>query len=131
MFLLVMQGYASQYAPGVMERVVNVRQRNGSLPDDLPNVDGYAAVPDCSNIGDTFLARPEGEDEWEKFLAVDCGCPQGYRFLMSLLPWDASETQRRFAAIEVDYMTAVRWNTVGRGVEIEVAIPLDVRKDLE
>ena len=37
-------GVASQYAKGVMPRVVSNRQRMGHLPDTLPAVDGFIAV---------------------------------------------------------------------------------------
>lgn len=127
--ILIMTGYASQYAPGVMERVIRVRQAGltaQGLPQDLPKVDGYAAVPNCEDIGNVFEARPIGSREWETFLAVDCGCPQGHRFLMSLLPTNASQWQQRYAAIEVDYQTAVRWDTVGSGIVIEMRVPVTV-----
>ena len=37
-------GVASQYAKGVMQRVVSNRQRMRHLPDPLPAVDGFIAV---------------------------------------------------------------------------------------
>ena len=39
-------GRASQYAPGVMERVVALRQDWGQLPDDVSAYDGFIAVQD-------------------------------------------------------------------------------------
>ena len=42
--LQIQTGVASQYAPNVMERVIGNRQRMKQLPDQLPDVEGYAAA---------------------------------------------------------------------------------------
>lgn len=109
LILLLVSGIASQYDPGVMGGVVNVRQRRGDIPEDLPDVDGYVARPLCSEIGDIVYLRPEGQVEWERFLVVDCGCPIGYAWMT-----------RNNVLVEVDYETAVRWDTVGYGIDIEM-----------
>jgi hypothetical protein len=111
--ITLMTGYASQYAPGVMDRVIRVRQSGRTsmdLPQKLPNVDGYVAVEACDRIGDIIYLRPEGYDEWEKFLIVDCSGHQETTAWML----------RNNILVEVDAKTAQRWNTVGRGIKIEM-----------
>lgn len=114
---LIVSGWASQYDPGVAERVIAVRQTRrvaGTLPETLPPVDGFIAVEDCRHIGETWFLRPEGTDKWSAFLVIDCS---GH-----------TETSRWMREgnilVEVDHQTAVRWNTVGRGIRIErVCVP--------
>jgi len=43
---LALVALASQYSPGTMERVVEVRQAQGLLPERLPPCDGFMAVRD-------------------------------------------------------------------------------------
>ena len=112
LLLTLVSGWASQYSPGVMESTVEARQ-NGccayNLPKGLPPVDGFVAVSDCSNIGRLLLLRPEGSKKWERFLAADCAGPGAYEWML-----------RNNILVEVDYETAVRWNTVGRGIRVEM-----------
>jgi len=111
-FTLV-SGWASQYAPGVMERVVRVRQSGRTsmdLPVELPDVDGFIAVEDCDRIGDIVYIRREGTEKWYSFLVADCS---GHAETTSWM-------ERNNILIEVDYETAVRWDTVGRGIKIEL-----------
>lgn len=109
---LTISGWASQYSPGVMESTVEARQ-NGccayNLPRGLPPVDGFVAVSDCSNIGRLLLLRPEGSKKWERFLAADCAGPGAYEWML-----------RNNILVEIDYETAVRWDTVGRGIRVEM-----------
>lgn len=102
-------GWASQYDRGVMERVIQTRLRYRHIPSDLSTFDGFVATPYCSDIGRVIYIRPEGTDRWERFLAVDCAGPD------ETLGW----MRRNNILVEVDYNTAVRWNTVGRGIRIE------------
>jgi len=118
------RGWASQYAPGKMEQVIRNRQRGCcgrySLPAGLPPVDGYVAVQERADIGRLFWIRPLGSDEWERFLAVDCGgfADGGYRWMI-----------RNSILFEVDYQTAVRWGTVGRLIEVETKpVPPSLRR---
>jgi len=104
---VALQGWASQYAPGVMDTVVLQRQAWGQLPADLSGYDGFVARPLAEEIGDTVYLRPAGQTEWEQFLVVDCGCPQGREWMLS-----------NDILVEVDYETAVRWDTVGRGLRV-------------
>jgi len=110
--------WASQYSPGVMEQVVANRQSGKawvSLPESLPGVDGFAAVADCYRIGDIIYLRPVGTRRWERFLIADCARPPGtdgsYEWMV-----------RNGIVAEVDYPTAVRWDTVGRGIRVEVGM---------
>lgn len=103
-------GLASQYAHGVMERVIVNRQRWGQLPRDLSRYDGFVAVPHARDIGREYWIRPKGGVHWERFLAVDCGgAEDGGRDWML----------RNGILFEVDHTTAVRWRTVGRGIHVE------------
>ena len=104
-------GIASQYAPGVMERVVRVRQAGRTarnLPHDLPAVDGFVAAERCADIGQVWTVM-HGE-RVERMLVADCS---GH----------ASTTQwmrRNRILIEVDGATARRWGVVGRGAPVTV-----------
>jgi hypothetical protein len=100
-------GTASQYGRGVMERVVKTRQAGltaYNLPATLPVVDGYIAVMNCNDIGQVWSVNGE------KMLASDCAGSQATRNWMA---WNN-------IPIEVDYLTALRWNTVGRGKQAEI-----------
>lgn len=111
LFMVVAIGIASQYGNGVAESVIRVRQTHNvsrPLPLNLPRVDGYVAVRDCDRIGETWWLRPEG-GEWELFLVMDCAGSRETRNWMD----------RNRILVEVDWETAVRWGTVGRGVKVE------------
>jgi hypothetical protein len=119
---LIVTGWASQYDPGVMQRTIAVRQSGRTAYDlhaDLPTVDGYVAVPDCSLIGTLIEVRPLGADEWELFLVADCASRSDRQSATdSRSGWQWMTTQN--ILVEVDYETAVRWDTVGRGIKVEV-----------
>ena len=104
-------GWASQYAPGVMDKVIVNRQAWDQIPDEIDQYDGFVAGRYPDEIGKAVWIRPVGTDEWELFLVVDCaGIADGG------LAW----MKRSGVLYEVDYQTAVRWDTVGRGIKIEV-----------
>lgn len=70
------QGYASAYAPGVMEATVAYRHAHGvwrvTPPHDWYAVAGYIAVNDCARVGERVtLVDPSGR-EWP-VLVADCG----------------------------------------------------------
>lgn len=113
--VVVAMGLASQYAPGVMEQVVENRQEWGQLPAILPRVDGYIAVVDCDALGEVWLLRPAGGLVWERFLVVDCAGPQLRPDGLTGGQW----MERNGIIAEVGYPTAERWGTVGRGVMVE------------
>ncbi|HEY3290822.1 MAG TPA: hypothetical protein VGK87_11895 [Anaerolineae bacterium] len=100
-------GTASQYGPGVMESVIYNRQAIGSLPMELPRVDGYIAVYDCSKVGSVWQVNDE------RFLVADCAGDDYTRLWMM---WNA-------IGVEVDYDTAVRWHTVGVGKVVNICQP--------
>jgi len=112
------EGWASQYGKGVMQRVIRVRQAgrtSRSLPMDLPQVDGYAAALSADAIGQIWYIQPEGHSHWERILIVDCGGADG----------GASWMARNNILVEVDYETAERWETLGRGKRVRVLAPPD------
>lgn len=106
----IQSGIASQYAFGVMELVVTNRQNWNQLPADLPKgVSGYIAVLGCDAIGEIWLIKPEG-GKWEQFMVADCA--------------GGAETIEWMKAnrilVEVGHDTAIRWDTVGKGIKVEV-----------
>lgn len=122
-FILVLAiGIASQYAPGVMESVIENRRipgkTNYTVPQDLSQYDGFIAMKSCTELGNEYYLRPTGEDEWERFLVVDCS---GHK---STSDWMA----RNNIIVEIDANKAVEWQTVGRGVEIELAKMIEVSR---
>ena len=108
-------GWASQYAEGVMQRVIWNRQHGCcgqySLPATLPDVDGYVAVAERDRIGSLVWLRPVGQTNWELFLVADCAgyADGGYAWMK----------QNNILA-EVDANTAIRWKTPGRGIQVQL-----------
>lgn len=106
-----------------MQRTINVRQTRPtaySLPQRLPAVDGYVATQECTDIGTVVLLRPVGTQEWESFLIVDCASKRLGTHNNN--PHDSSYAWmvRNNIIVEVDYETAVRWNTIGHAIEVEM-----------
>jgi len=104
-----------------MARVIATRQAGltaRDLPLDLPPVDGYVAARYPDDIGRVVLLRPIGRREWERFLVVDCAGRNDRRESdgLSGLAW----MERYNVLVEVDYETAVRWDTVGRGIMVQM-----------
>lgn len=95
-----LDGTAAYYDRGVMQQVLRNR---GITP--RADVNGYAAVTDCSLIGKVAVAEIMGGAP-ERFLIADCSATQDL----------ATQISRR-QVIEVDWETAVRHglNKVGRG----------------
>lgn len=122
---LIIQGNASQYAPGVMNRVIKLRQSWGQIPADVNQYDGFIAVADCDRIGETVFMRPYGQARWEMFLITDCASKtdaresdglSGYRWMIE-----------NGIDAEVDYDTAARWGVVGRMVKVEIVDCIEIR----
>lgn len=107
-------GVASQYSPGVMERVVANRQAGRArirLPKTLPAVDGFVAAERCSDIGQVWTIRYR--ERVERFLVADCsGSAATTRWM-----------RRNNILVEIDHQTARRWGVVGRGARVEVCRP--------
>jgi hypothetical protein len=77
---MVETGYASAYAPGVMQRVVMDRYRldmwRNTPPRDWHDVDGYIAAMDCGRVGQvTTLYGPDGRAY--SVLIADCAGADG------------------------------------------------------
>lgn len=78
--VLVVSGWASGYADGVMDATVAYRMENNYWysppPYDWYQVAGYIAVNDCTRVGETAtLVDPDGH-EW-RVLVSDCGGDEG------------------------------------------------------
>lgn len=88
-------GYASAYAPGVMEGVVRVRLDNDwwpvALPVDWYTVHGYIAVMDCSRVGQVTTVYVGGQGY--RVLIADCagddGPPERFQEMGVILELDA------------------------------------------
>lgn len=104
----VIRGWASAYAPGVMERVAWYHW--GNLPPSHAFT-GMAAVYDCRRIGDIIWLRP-GAGDWEPILVADCakrgGPAQAWMLTNNIL-------------VELDWQTWQRWQPyrTGRGLPVE------------
>ena len=117
---IVTVSWCSQYAPGVMDTVIANRQDWGQIPFDLSAWDGFVAVPDCEDIGQTYYIRQLNATnrQWLRVLAVDCAgkydrqsdddARSGYEWMRD-----------NGIAFEVGYETASRWERVGQGIRCE------------
>jgi hypothetical protein len=106
---IAVSGIASQYAPGVMERVVLTRQAgitSHDLPPVIVGVSGFIAVEDCNSIGEIWNVRgPKGV---ERLMVADCSGNETTTDWMS----------RNNIVMEVDHLTARRWGSIGKGVGV-------------
>ncbi len=75
---LVVSGWASAYAPGVMEATVAARMEHGYWftppPRNWYEAAGYVAVNDCTRVGEMATLIDPGGREW-RVLVADCGGP--------------------------------------------------------
>ena len=109
----------SQYAEGVMSRVVSYRQEIGQLPRYLYEYDGAVAARNCADIGETVYLRHN--EEWESFIIADCASKtdrqspldprSGYEWMLDGGIW-----------YEVDFRTAARWGAVGMMTTAETVV---------
>lgn len=107
---LLFTGTASQYAPGVMERVIETRQAGLTaydLPQDLSGYTVFLAVEDCRLVGTPVLIQPLS-GPIEQGIITDCS---GHAETSNWMLWNN-------IVCEVDYETAMRWNTVGKGIHV-------------
>lgn len=140
----ILTGVASQYGQGRMESTIRVRQsgRTGQdLPIPLPEAQVYFAAIDCRDVGQWFAIRRTGVDAagvpypWESAYATDCAglADGGIGFMLfnRHTPMSRAQAERWFQRVhqgdyapvyvaEVDYATAARWNTIGRGIQVEL-----------
>ena len=119
--LIFATGTASQYAPGVMDRVIVNRLAFGHITQD--QVDAatvFVAVPECADLGQMFLIRPVGASDWELALATDCASKSDRQSADD--PRSGYQWMRDGGiVVELDARTAARWDTVGRGIAVELA----------
>ena len=111
--ILIITFLASQYSPGTMELVIANRQAGNAwvtIPQNLPQVDGYIAVVNCSDLMQVWDLRPRGARNWERFLVVDCADPtkDGGQWMCD-----------HHIGVEIDHATALRWNTVDEMIHVE------------
>ena len=111
-------GWASQYAGGVMERVVRFRQDQGQLPRPLFGYDGAVAARDCDDIGKAVWLRPVGAEDFERFIVADCASRVDSRWQDGLSGWEWM--LKLDVLVEVDRQTAGRWGCVGRLIRVEM-----------
>jgi hypothetical protein len=116
---LPVAGFASQYAEGVMSRVVRYRQSRGQLPQDLSAYAGAVARPECADIGDEVWLRFEGR-EWELFIVADCGSKSDARESDGLSGWEWMMQNNML--VEVGHKTAKLKDFVGRMVRVEMML---------
>jgi len=101
--LVIGWGWLSQYDPGVMEGVVARRQGWGQLPPAPPQLAGYVATADCSELGQPlWLRAPSGE--WELFMVADC--PHN----ATVAGWMRYGNGKYPIIAEVDGATVERWH---------------------
>lgn len=101
---------ASHYSPGIMQEVVANRQSMAQLPEII-NHDQFVAVRDCEHIGEVMWIAPIGYP-WEMFIIADCSRPPGTD---GAYEWMTDNN----ILVEVDFLTAQRWGSVGGGIKIE------------
>ena len=117
--ITLLTGVASQYAPGKMQSVINVRQTRSTSytpPQDLSKYDGFIAMESCSELGKEYYIKPnDPQYDFELFLVVDCsGHSETTQWML-----------HNNIIAEIDYGTAERWRTVGYGIDIVMVTPSD------
>ena len=113
--IVLVSGTASQYGGGVAERTIAVRQQTDpprvsmTLPQELPETDGYLAVLECEHIGEVWWLRNVKTGDVRSFLVIDCSGHAATRNWML----------RGNIIGEIDWQSALAWDTVGYGIEVE------------
>lgn len=110
--------WASQYAQVPTDRTLEFQQDRGWLPQDLSDYTVFVATTLFCGISEdgykTGYIRPileDGPGSWERFAVMDCA---GH-----------ADTVENFfrpnnIQVEVDYYTAFRWETIERGIEVDI-----------
>jgi hypothetical protein len=96
---------ASQYSPMTMQRVANYRSSQGLHLRST----NYIAVKSCDAIGEVWWLENPRNGVWEAHQVVDCAMPGD-----GTIEW----MDRWGIDLEISHATAVRWDTVGRGIKI-------------
>ena len=96
---IIVSGYASYYAPGVMDATVAQRREWQQLP--AGEFDGYVARPLCNEIGDVVQLRHDG-GAWERHAVADCARRDNGDGALSWM-------QSNGILVEVDWHTWQRW----------------------
>jgi len=107
--MMIITAIASQYAPGVMEMVVNNRINWGQLSGNWQG--HYVAVESCNRIGEVIWIRRGPEDDWLPVMIADCS---GDRETTNWM-------RRNSIYLEIDYQLAKEWNTVGHGIGVQIS----------
>jgi len=105
-------GRASQYAEGVMDRVIENRIAWEQIPKDLDKYAGFIAVRDCSNVGEEYYLYHPALSRPVLVLATDCASKsdrQSDTDLRSGYEWMLDGN----ILVEMDYDLAERLGTVG------------------
>lgn len=106
--MILLCGGISQYGPGVMERVIENRQRWGQIPKALPEVHGYLAGREAQDIGRFVQMRIPGEDRWHTFLVVDVASKTDARWQDGLSGYEWM--LKHEIAFEVDHAYVKRYH---------------------
>ena len=115
------QGRASQYAPGVMQKVIANRQDWGQIPQDLSKYDGFIAVQECDNIGKEYLLIHEGKSYL--VLGTDCACKTDHQYDMHDTTDDSSGYKQmgdNNIVAGINWELAVELNAEGRIINIVI-----------
>ncbi len=104
--LVAIAGIASQYSPGTMTQVANVRTWQGWPIASLPHI----AVSGCDDVGKIRAIRYAGRN-WESAQVIDCA-----RAGDGSAEW----MEQNSILLEMSYSRAVELGTVGRGIPVEM-----------
>lgn len=108
---LILSGIASQYAPGVMENTIKVRQSGKTaytVTQDISQYQVFVATEDCSMLGKEFYLIHNNQTLHG--LVVDCS---GH---IETSAW----MKHNNIVCEVDYNTAKLFNSIGKGFPVEL-----------
>jgi len=114
-WMLIATGWSSHYAPGVMDKVIYNRTNGYATPairQDYEGFDGYAASRYPEEIDTEVMICPIDESlPCRHILVVDCaGVADGaLQWMLDGNIW-----------YEVDYDTAVLWDTIGYGFPVRI-----------
>lgn len=110
----VISGNFTHYAQSPTDGTLDYRQDIGQLPESLWGYTVYLATIETCDVGATGWIRPvyeHGPGEWERFVVFDCA---GHAETV-----DGFFRPNRVIG-EIDYYTAMRWNTIGHGIGGEI-----------